>query len=187
MDHYLDLKLLPDPEFPATLLMSALLGKLHRALHDLRRDDVGVSFPDIEQNPRHLGSCLRVHGVEAALLALQALNWLTGMRDHVETGAIQPVPAQVKYRSVSRVQVDSNPERLRRRLMKRHDLSEEQARLRIPDGAAKRCTLPFATLRSATTGQSFRLFIRHGALLDMPHKGSFNSYGLSSTATIPWF
>ena len=187
MDHYLDLKLLPDPEFPATLLMSALLAKLHRASHDLRRTDVGISFPDTAQNPRHLGACLRVHGVETALHELQALNWLNGVRDHVETGTLQPVPAQVKYRNVCRVQVDSNPERLRRRLMKRHDLSEEEARQRIPEGTGKRCTLPFASLRSATTGQAFRLFIRHGALLDAPHKGSFSSYGLSSTATIPWF
>lgn len=44
MDHYLDLKLLPDPEFPEPQLMSALLSKFHRALHDLRRNDIGISF-----------------------------------------------------------------------------------------------------------------------------------------------
>lgn len=187
MDYYLDLRLLPDPEFPATLLMSALLAKLHRALHDLRRDDVGISFPDIAQNARQLGSRLRVHGGNAALADLQVLNWLVGMRDHVEVGLLTPVPSKVKYRTVSRVQVDSNPERLRRRLMKRHAISEEEARQRIPDSAGKRCTLPFASLRSTTSGQPFRLFVRHGALLDAPHAGGFNSYGLSSTATIPWF
>ena len=32
MDHYLDIRLLPDPEFPAPLLMNALFTKLHRAL-----------------------------------------------------------------------------------------------------------------------------------------------------------
>ncbi len=32
MNHYLDLHLLPDPEFSAAQLMSALFAKLHRAL-----------------------------------------------------------------------------------------------------------------------------------------------------------
>ena len=187
MDHYIDLKLLPDPEFAATQLMSALMSKLHRGLHDLRRDDVGISFPDIETARHHLGSRLRLHGHQEALSQLLALNWLTGMRDHVQLSAVTAVPAQVSYRHVSRVQVDSNPERARRRLIKRHGISEAEARDRIPDSAGKRCNLPFANLRSNGTGEAFPLFIRHGPIVETAQAGTFNSYGLSSTATIPWF
>lgn len=187
MDHYLELKLRPDPEFPETLLMNALLAKFHRALHDLRRDDIGISFPDCGQNARNLGSRLRVHGNVQALSGLQALDWLTGMRDHVDCGDTRVVPEGTKYRTVSRVQIDSNPERARRRLIKRHDISEEEARLRIPDSAGKRCNLPFATLRSSTGGQVFRLFVRQGPLLDRAQSGSFGGFGLSSSATVPWF
>ncbi|MGY2199456.1 type I-F CRISPR-associated endoribonuclease Cas6/Csy4 [Pseudomonas gingeri] len=187
MDHYVDLKLLPDPEFAATQLMSALVSKLHRGLHDLRRDDVGISFPDVETARHHLGSHLRLHGNREALSQLLALNWLTGMRDHVQLSELAAVPAQVRYRQVSRVQVDSNPERLRRRLIKRHGISEQEARERIPDSAAKRCNLPFVNLRSNGTGQAFALFIRHGAIVETAQAGTFNGYGLSSTATIPWF
>lgn len=186
MDHYLDLRLLPDPEFPATQLMSALFAKLHRGLDDLRRDDVGVSFPEVDAGPT-LGTRLRLHGPAEALDRLLALDWLTGMRDHLHLGTLTPVPAQVRWRQVSRVQVDSNPDRLRRRLMKRHGLNEAEARQRIPDSAAKRCTLPFVTLRSNGNGQRFHLFIRHGPLLDAPLPGTFNRYGLSTTATVPWF
>lgn len=32
MDHYIDILLLPDPEFPASMLMGALYNKLHKAL-----------------------------------------------------------------------------------------------------------------------------------------------------------
>ncbi|AKA22712.1 type I-F CRISPR-associated endoribonuclease Cas6/Csy4 [Pseudomonas chlororaphis] len=187
MDHYIDLQLRADPEFAATQLMSALLSKLHRGLHDLRRDDIGISFPQIDNPARNLGERLRLHGSAQALASLLALNWLSGMRDHVQVGEPSPVPANVRYRHVSRVQVDSNPERLRRRLIKRHALSETQARERIPDTAAKHCNLPFAQLRSHGSGQVFRLFIRHGPLLDTPQPGRFGSYGLSSTATVPWF
>ncbi|AMB84738.1 type I-F CRISPR-associated endoribonuclease Cas6/Csy4 [Pseudomonas agarici] len=187
MDHYIDLKLLPDSEFAATQLMSALMSKLHRGLHDLRRDDVGISFPDIETARHHLGSCLRLHGNRQALTQLMALNWLTGMRDHVQFSELAAVPTQVCYRLVSRVQVDSNPERTRRRLIKRHGISEAQARERIPDSAAKRSQLPFANVRSKGSGQVFPLFIRHGPLLETSQAGTFSGYGLSSTATIPWF
>ncbi|MFJ4373621.1 type I-F CRISPR-associated endoribonuclease Cas6/Csy4 [Pseudomonas japonica] len=187
MDHYLDLKLRPDPEFPQTLLMNALLAKFHRALHDLRRNDIGISFPEVGQNARNLGTHLRVHGNAQALSGLQALDWLTGMRDHVDASDSLVVPAAVKYRTVSRVQVDSNPERARRRLIKRHGISEEEARQRIPDNAGKRCNLPFATLRSNGGGEVFRLFVRQGSLLDQAQEGTFSGYGLSGTATVPWF
>lgn len=187
MDHYLELKLRPDPEFPATLLMNALLAKLHRALHDLRRDDIGISFPGIAQTPRNLGTHLRLHGNREALSSLLALNWLTGMRDHIDLGETQATPADTQHRTVSRVQVDSSPERARRRLIKRHGISEEEARARIPDNAGKRSHLPFAQLRSNGGGQAFRLFIQHGPLLEIAQPGGFSGYGLSSTATVPWF
>ncbi len=187
MDRYIDLKLRPDPEFPQTLLMNALLAKLHRALHDLRRSDIGISFPEVGQNARNLGAHLRVHGNAQALSGLLALDWLVGMRDHVEATDALVVPEGVKHRAVSRVQVDSSPERARRRLIKRHGISEEESRERIPDSAGKRCDLPFATLRSKGNGEVFRLFVRQGPLLDQAQQGAFSGYGLSGTATVPWF
>lgn len=187
MDHYLDLKLLPDPEFPQTQLMSALFAKLHRGLHDLRRDDIGVSFPDVERTPHGLGARLRLHGSAEALDRLLACNWLSGMRDHVRVGDLSPVPSEVSWRCVSRVQVDSNPERARRRLIKRHGTSEEEARARIPDSAGKRCELPFIALRSNGSGHPFRLFIRHGPLFPTAQKGPFGGYGLSASSSVPWF
>ncbi|WP_152482130.1 type I-F CRISPR-associated endoribonuclease Cas6/Csy4, partial [Dickeya sp. DW 0440] len=36
-------------------------------------------------------------------------------------------------------------------------------------------------------GQPFLLFVEHGPLQDTPVAGVFSSYGLSATATIPWF
>lgn len=48
-----------------------------------------------------------------------------------------------------------------------------------------RTDLPWLNLRSLSTGQSFRLFIRHGELLSAPVVGMFSTYGLSATATVP--
>ncbi len=187
MDRYIDLRVRSDPEFSAPQLMNALFAKLHRGLHDLRRNDIGVSFPDVEGGARGLGTRLRLHGSAEALERLMALSWLGGMRDHLHIGESLPVPSQTKHRCISRVQVDSNPERLRRRLMKRHGIDEKTARARVPDDAAKQCELPFLHLRSNGSGHHFRLFVQHGPLLDAPRVGAFNAYGLSSSATVPWF
>ena len=187
MDHYLDVRLLPDPEFPAPLLMNALFAKLHRALVSHGTGDVGVSFPEHARSGPGLGARLRLHGSAAALARLMAQDWLRGMRDHCICGETQPVPASVAYRAVRRVQAHSNPERERRRLIARKGLSEEAARAAIPDNHARRLDLPYITLASHSTGQQFRLFIEHGPLQHTATSGPFSAYGLSPTATLPWF
>jgi CRISPR-associated endonuclease Csy4 len=187
MDHYFDIRLRPDPEFGQYQLMSALFSKLHRALGERRSQDIGVSFPEVGTKRPTLGGHLRLHGPATALQQLMGMNWLVGMRDHILLGEIQAVPVKVSYRVVSRVQAKGSPERIRRRQMRRHGLSETEARERIPDTAVERLKLPFVSIRSQSTSQSFHLFIEHGVSMDVPQSGVFNSYGLSNEATVPWF
>jgi len=187
MDHYVDIEVRPDPEFPANQLMSALYAKLHRVLVAQGCKRIGVSLPGVDEAGEHLGTRLRLHGELGALTALLACDWLAGMRDHVALTLPVPVPDRAQHRVVKRVQIKSNPERLRRRLMRRHALSEQEACQRIPDDVARFTDLPFVQLRSASTGQPFRLFIDHGPILPGAIPGDFNAYGLSQGATIPWF
>lgn len=98
LTHYVELALLPDPEFPVPQLMNALYAKLHRALCDVRAinpagSGVGLSFPRHQEGVRRsLGSVVRLHGSGTALDELMALPWLKGMRDHLE----QPQPELLK-------------------------------------------------------------------------------------------
>lgn len=183
--HYIDITLLPDPEFSHVHLLGALVAKLHRVLVQLRSEDIGVSFP--EHRPRNLGAVLRLHGNEAALQALMAEPWLQGMRDHVRLAELAGVPAGAAHRQVTRRQFKTSAERLRRRRMRRKGETHEQARAAIPDSVERRPELPFVQLRSASTDQPFCLFIEHGPELEQASAGSFNSYGLSLGASIPWF
>ena len=186
MDHYVDIRLLPDPEFTVPVLMSALFGKLHRALAAQSPPGaVGVSFP--RQRPSSLGDVLRLHGALQPLQTLMAGRWQAGLRDHAAFEAVRPVPPGARHRVVRRVQAKSNAARLRRRLMHRHDVSEAEARQRIPTAVEQRLDLPFLQLRSSSTGQPFRLFVEHGPVGDEPREGRFSSYGLSDAATVPWF
>lgn len=187
MDHYVDINVRPEPEFPAHQLMSALYAKLHRALVAQACTRIGVSFPGFDSQAPYLGTRLRLHGELAALSALLEGDWLTGMRDHVALTPVMPAPDTSCYRTVRRVQVKSSPERLRRRLIRRHGVDEQEASQRIPDASACFANLPFVPLRSTSTGQSFRLFIDHGPIRPNAMAGEFNTYGLSQGATIPWF
>jgi CRISPR-associated endonuclease Csy4 len=116
-----------------------------------------------------------------------AQDWLRGMRDHSACGEPLPVPASAAHRTVRRVQAHSSPERERRRLIARKGLSEEAARQAIPDSRAQRLDLPYITLGSHSTHQRFHLFIEHGPLQSEASPGPFSAYGLSPTATLPWF
>lgn len=187
LTHYLDIHLRPDPEFADHQLLAALYAKLHRALVQLQSTDVAVSFPGYADKPPGLGKALRLLGQAERLEQLMALPWLTGMADHVQVGAVQSVPAVASHARLLRVQAKSSPERLRRRQMKRHGLTEAQARERIPDSAAQTLRLPFLQMRSASTGQVFRLFLRLEAQSPVAVAGDFNAYGLSTTATVPRF
>ena len=187
MDHYIDIHLLPDPEFPTNLLMNALFAKLHRGLVEAGQNRIGVSFPQHDDTHPVLGSLLRLHGQAEDLTTLMNNNWLTGMRDHVRVSEPIPIPPPTGYRCVYRVQAKSNPERLRRRYMKRHQADRETAQKEIPDQAAEHLQLPWVTIGSQSTGQRFRLFIAHGTIVPETTKGTFSHYGLSRNATIPWF
>ncbi|MGE3419551.1 MAG: type I-F CRISPR-associated endoribonuclease Cas6/Csy4, partial [Bradyrhizobium sp.] len=81
MDRYIEIRVLPDPEFPSNHLMGALFSKLHRALAAMAGGEIGISFPDAASDPPRLGERLRVHGSDDALKRLAALDWLKGMRD----------------------------------------------------------------------------------------------------------
>lgn len=184
MDHYLEIRVLPDPEFSEEMLMAALFAKLHRALGARGKGDIGVSFPLIGTKP---GALLRLHGKKEALATLEMLHWRKGLNDYCRCSSIDAIPDTVRWRTVSRVQVKSSPSRLIRRSIKKGWLTEEEASRRVLQMSEQRTDLPFLNIKSLSNAQSFRLFIRHGELQEQPVDGEFSSYGLSPLATIPWF
>jgi CRISPR-associated endonuclease Csy4 len=183
MDNYLNITLLPDPEFPATVLMNSLYTKLHKALFDLNANNIGVSFPTYKIT---LGDMLRLHGTQTALEQLQAKNWIGGMSGYCQLSAIQAIPDQVKYRTVSRKQTNMSHAKLNR-LLKRESIAPEQT----PQYKAKMFTNglddPYIELTSGSNGHKHRRYIQFGALLAEPVAGQFDQFGLSKTATVPWF
>ena len=188
--HYIDITLLPDPEFSHAHLLGPLVSKLHLALVQHGAGGIGASFPlhvNAPASRRTLGAVLRLHGTAPALEALMAQDWLKGMRDHVRVAPITPAPADAKHRLVVRRQFKTNADRLRRRRMQRKEETAEQAAAAIPNTVERTPHLPFMHVRSSSTGQPFCLFVEHGELLHHAASGAFNAYGLSLGASVPWF
>ena len=188
MNHYIEIRVLPDPEFVASVLMNALFAKVHRELANSGSGAVGVSFPDIAlESPYSLGERLRLHSDETQLSRLMRLKWMTGMHDHIDISGVLSVPSNIRYRTFFRVQAKSSPERLRRRRIQRHGVDYEAAVKAIPEHVVELLKLPYLMLTSRSTGQRFPLFINASDLTDLAVAGKFSAYGLSRTATIPWF
>ena len=187
MDRYLDIRILGDPEFNVSVLMNSVFGKLHLALVEMDAREIGVSFPAAPRNKINLGDRLRLHDRNYGLEQLMERNWLTGLRDYIRVGSIEPVEGNTHHCRVKRVQPKSNVQRLRRRYAKRHGVSEQEAADLIPDSVEQRLDLPFLQLKSKSTGRHFRLFIDQSEPQNEAVAGEFNTYGLSDSATVPWF
>jgi CRISPR-associated endonuclease Csy4 len=113
-----------------------------------------------------------------------ASHWASGFADYALIGNIRPLPATTQAIRVQRRQAKSNPARERARLIRRCGVSAAEALRRLPDSKAQRLPLPYITLDSSSTGQRFLLFIDQHAVTQAVG-GEFNSYGLSSSATLP--
>jgi CRISPR-associated endonuclease Csy4 len=183
MDHYIDITLNPDSEMPLNWLVNAVYTKFHKALCDHGSANVGVSFPKYKVT---LGNVLRLHGSGSDLAALQQQNWLGGMSGYCHVSKISPVPDGVKYRTVSRKQATMSQSKLNR-LMKRGSISEGNASGYKVKMFSQGLDNPYLELTSGSNGHSHRRYLQFGVLQDNCVVGTFDQFGLSKTATVPWF
>ena len=73
------------------------------------------------------------------------------------------------------------------RLIKRGSISQEQVKEYRTKMFTKGLDNPYVELVSGSNGQKHRRYIEFGPLLANPTEGAFDQFGLSKTATVPWF
>ncbi len=155
-----------------------------------------------------LGSKLRLFAAdEAGLTQFDVIKRLSRLSDYVHCTGIRPVPGTVKgYAVYQREQPKTGRERLARRYAGRHGLDYEAAfngKIELSakhDKAAesekilmsysemphKTINTPFIRLKSLSNGNTFCLWIKKMEVENY-QGGTFTTYGLSSTATVPEF
>lgn len=183
MDYYLDIQLAPDEEIPIYFIRNKIYTKLHKVLFSLKSTEIGVSFPRYKVM---LGDVIRIHGTETKLTELQSSDWLGGLKGYCVVSAIQLIPAEVRYRNISRKQANMTEAKLRR-LIKRGSISEDEAKDYKAKMFQQSIDNPYLELQSTSNGHKHRRYLKFGELSTLAVKGEFDQFGLSKIATIPWF
>jgi len=183
MQHYVDVRIKPDAELPENVLLNKVYTKLHKALCDLKSTDIGVSFPEYKLK---LGCMIRIHATDERLKMLQQGDWLGGLIGYCAISPVQEIPEQVQYRTVSRIQSTMSQAKLKR-LLKRGSIQESEIKQYKATMFQKGLDHPFLELESASNGHLHRRYIAFSELMDKPMQGGFDQFGLSKTATVPWF
>lgn len=183
MNHFVELKIKPDDEMRENVLLNKIYTKLHKALYNLKSTDIAISFPSYKVK---LGNVIRLHSSENRLSKLQGLNWLGGLNGYCDVSEIQAIPDAVQHRNISRIQSNMTASKLCR-LIKRGSINAEETKQYKAKMFTQGLDNPYLELDSVSNGNKHRRYIQFGELLDMPIAGDFDQFGLSKTATIPWF
>jgi len=183
MDHYIDIRILPDAEMRENVLLNKVYTKFHKALYTMDANDIGVSFPEYKIK---LGRLMRIHGTMNRLVELQKMQWLGGLVGYCDISEIRLVPKETTFRIISRIQTTMSPSKYRRLLMRRSVTEQEQKKYKAKM-FQKGLNNPYLELESKSTGQLYRRYFKFSELLSQPVNGKFDKFGLSKKATIPWF
>lgn len=213
MRFYQEITLIKTPDISPYFIWRKLYTQLHLAMVEQQNPDktvdIGVSFPGyqcFEKNGKAftvLGDKLRVFAKdEQQLEQLDLQKWLARLTDYVHIQSIHAVPSEASQSLVvSRYQPVANLARVTRRLAKRkgisfeeaqqlqnkrfaeeHNISLKQAQDHYENPILK--DLPFIKMKSLSQGRDYSLHINQKTV-DHEMAGSFSTYGLSITSTVP--
>lgn len=183
MEYFIDIKIKPDAEMRINVLLNKTYSKLHKALFTLKSTEIGISFPHYKVM---LGNVIRLHGTENKLTELQSSDWLGGLKGYCTVSSIQAIPTGVSHRNISRIQANMTETKLRR-LIKRGSITEAEVKVYKAKMFSKGIDNPYLELESGSNGHKHRRYLQLGELTNSPVSGVFDSFGLSKTATVPWF
>lgn len=183
MNHYIDILIKPDAEMRENVLLNKVYTKFHKALCLLKSTEIGISFPRYKVI---LGDVIRIHGTENALAELQAMNWLGGLSGYCDINSVQVVPQDVVYRTISRKQTNMSEAKLRR-LIERDTIPAENIKVYKAKMFQQGLDNPYFELESASNKHKYRRYLVFGKLNQSIASGQFDYFGLSKTATVPWF
>lgn len=184
-------------------IMSSLVTILHQIIYAKKEEgeSMAVSFPQYSQKHCFLGHVIRLHGSKQALSSVftpksmaklikdhpDLMAWLIDA-EYLSVSQVMAVPDQVAgYAVFSRRKVKNNLESIRRRRMKRHNETYEQACAAIPELNRHFPALPKVYLNSQSNKQLYPMLIER-TVVDTPVMGEYNSFGLANDqATVPLF
>lgn len=200
MKYYLDITLLPNTEINLPFLWQKIFQQVHIALVDNKIGDnesaIALSIVNYGNNDFPLGNKLRLLAdSKDTLIKLDIQQWLERLSDYSHIKSIKNVPNDIKqYAQFKRKAVKSIEKKAKRRAEHLNKPYSDVLDYLIKEGKSASCSLPFIKVESQNTKKrieqnvscQFLLFIKRD-FFETPISGKFDCYGLSKTATVPWF
>lgn len=183
MQHFIEIKLQKNSDLRVNMLLNNVYTNFHHRLYDMDCKTIGISFPDYRVI---LGNRLRIHGSLDDLKKMQSVDWLGALKQYCSVSDIEPLPNNVQYRTISRVQSTMSQSKLRR-LIERGTINEEDVKKYKIEMLKKGLDNPYVELVSGSNGKLHRRYFQFGELQSERVSGEFDFFGLSKEATVPWF
>lgn len=197
MKHYIELTLMDNPDFNMYTLWSKLYTQLHLAFVEQKDNQekipYGVSFPRYRLNSDKgvgfLGDKLRIFS--PSIHALEQLNlnkWLERLTDYVHITNPRETPQSkiTGYAIYSRAVPKKSVEKRILHQAQRWNTSLEEATEHFKNHVNPPLFEPFISLKSLSGEHLFKLHIKK-TLVDEASQGTFGTYALSKTASVPEF
>jgi len=189
MKYYIDIKLLSDGEIALGFLWKKVYQQVHLALVEATNDSIALSFPTYGAKFFPMGDILRIFSPSKdELYDLKLGEWLKRLNDYIDTSNILETPNNTEYANFKRRQFKFYDDVLKRaeHQAKRRGIALEESLKHFEGYSNKRNTLPFIMVKSLSSDQELKLFLeKHSISSEV--KGTFNTFGLSKIATVPWF
>lgn len=195
MKYYLDIKLLASEEITFGLLWRKLYQNMHEALVYVKKDigaseKVAFSFPAYGTEVFPMGDILRVFSTSKDVLKnLTNSNKLSVLVDYLDFGEISETLSNVKHVHFIRHKPKLTYIERVKKQAKRHNVSIEESFEHFKNSrysTDKIFCLPYVILDSGDTQQTYSIFIEKSEEIEEV-RGTFDTFGLSKTATVPWF
>ena len=190
MQYYKEITLMPPVDIPVHVVFEKVFTNLHHAFVKVKTEHnsvFAISFPAYTDNT--LGNCIRVFAsTEEALKTLEKYLKFYRLSDYLRITRVREVPKHtIKGHSCYvRFQFDGSIHQKARRLAKRHDEISYDEAVKLIKRKVESIKLPYVKTRSNSTSQQFSLFIQKKCV-EGPIEGTFNTYGLSLTGSVPEF
>lgn len=190
MQYYKEITLMPPVDIPLHVVFEKVFTNLHHAFVKVKTEDnsvFAISFPAYTDNT--LGNCIRVFaGTEEAFKTLEKYLKFDRLSDYLRITRVREVPKHtIKGHSCYvRFQYDGSIHQKARRLAKRHDEISYDEAVKLIKRKVDLIKFPYVKTCSNSTSQQFRLFIQKKCV-EGPIEGTFNTYGLSLTGSVPEF
>ena len=200
MNFYQELTFVSNAEVNLGFIWEKVFQQLHITLVEnkigVNESAIGFSFVSYGVHQFPLGNKLRLFAnSENELVKLDIHECLKRLNDYCHVGFIKPVPADIKqYALFKRKIVKTIKSKAKRKAKYLNKPYDEVLSSLLKDGEPIKKKLPYINVESLSTKKRFDqnvsypflLFIEQ-TLFDSPQDGSFDCYGLSKTATVPWF